>query len=303
MLEITRDLSASVARRYPPAVYNNGEDWNQSSFEELAQDVIVDRLLGERQLEYLFDTARDIETFRRLLIHQVRRTLSHRRSRTVVDRLLQRTRALVSASPFVTSTVGRELWICLEENVTPYRSAPEPEIRAAADTASRIPRLMEHERSERASMVYTTSSLKGLLELVVRELGGLSERDLAKIFEVLLTSWLPTFLERPEDHHLPTTEAADGRLEALNMTETVRSFEETLDDVDRTVLLCKSQDISDHDVAERLGRSRPWVADRKSVVFARVGEEVMADLPTDLHSSALRLLLSEISSRITDAEQ
>jgi hypothetical protein len=54
---LTCDLAATVARRYPADVYNRGENWSKDSFIELAQDVVTDRLLGERQLDYLFDTA------------------------------------------------------------------------------------------------------------------------------------------------------------------------------------------------------------------------------------------------------
>lgn len=300
---LTCDLARPVARRYPPAVYNSGENWTDGSIEELAQDVVAERLLGEHQLEYLFDTAQDLEAFRRLLVLQVRRTLAHRKSLTVVDRLLSRVRGLTSEAPFLIRTIGRDRWICLDGHEVPHRSIPDSELRSAAEAIHHIPRLLEVDRAERASMVYTTPNLKKLLEIEARKLGGFTESDLAKIFEILLTSWLPTFLVELEEHQLPATGAVDDNLEYQEMARHVRTFEDDLDEIDRIVLLCKSQDISDNDVADHVDRSRPWVADRKKAVFARVGEEVMSGLPPDLHAPALKLLLDEISSRLVEGEE
>ena len=47
-------------------------------------------------------------------------------------------------------------------------------------------------------MIYTTPDLQLLLERVLQEVGAVSEQDLARILEVLLTSWLRTFLQDPE---------------------------------------------------------------------------------------------------------
>jgi hypothetical protein len=165
-----------------------------------------------------------------------------------------------------------------------------------------VPRLIEKENADRASMVYTTPCLSELLNSVVRALGGCTERDLAKIFEILLTSWLPTFLDQPEDYQISAPDRADGSLEMLDMTTSVRSFVGSTDEIDRTLLLCKSQGISDGEIGARLNRSRPWVASRKVVILGRVGDELMADLPADHHSSAMNLLLAEISARATEGE-
>ena len=117
--DLVLELTGNVARRYPPGVYNDGAPWSDDSVEDLAQQVVLDRLLAEGQLEYLFDQATSLESWRRLLSFQVRRTLTHRRRKTVVDRLLARVRKLARAMPFRTHVVGRTVWISHEDSRVP----------------------------------------------------------------------------------------------------------------------------------------------------------------------------------------
>ena len=107
---LVRDLTGRIARRYPPDVYNDGAPWSDDGVEDVAQQVVLDRLLSEAQLEYLFDQATSIESWRRLLVLQIRRTLAHRRRKTVVDRLLSRVRRIAQVPPLHIRTVGRTVW-------------------------------------------------------------------------------------------------------------------------------------------------------------------------------------------------
>ena len=72
-----------------------------------------------------------------------------------------------------------------------------------------------------------------------------------------------------------------------------------LDDAHRVVLLGKSQDTSDGELARRTGRSRPWISDRKSEVLAIVEHQLIAELPEELHGEAVRALLEELA-RLND---
>ena len=58
---LVRELTGNIARRYPPAVYNDGTPWSSDSVEDLAQQVVLGEILSEAQLEYLFDQATSIE--------------------------------------------------------------------------------------------------------------------------------------------------------------------------------------------------------------------------------------------------
>ena len=316
--ELLLEITASVARRYPPGVYNQGEGWATGSYEELAQDVAVDLLLAENQIHYIFDIAprrpqgrgtaatdRGLEDVRRLLVRQVKRALYRRRRLTVVDQLLARARRIASEPPFSIQEVGRQRWVTLADDPSPFRSLTDAELRPAVQAASGVPRLIASQRAERASMVYTSSALRELLELVVGELGGLSEGDLARIFEDLLTAWLPSSLGDGEGTEPLAAEApgtADDRLAVSELGDTIRMFTSSLDNADATVLLGKTQGISDAALAQRLGRSRPWVADRKQALLDRLTNDLMSDVEEDLRDEAVRLLVDELSAGFEERE-
>ena len=80
------------------------------------------------------------------------------------------------------------------------------------------------------------------------------------------------------------------------MNGLVNDVARSIDSVHRAVLLGKSQGVSDGDLAARLGRSRPWIADRKSEVLGYVEEQLMSQLPADLHGEAAQLLLDELTT-------
>ena len=301
LLEITK----SVAHRYPPNVYNQGESWHAGSYEELAQDVAADLLLAENQIRYIFDIAQGIEDVRRLLVRQVKRALYRRRYPTVVDRLLARARRIASEPPFTIQEVGSQRWVTLSDEPRPFRDLTDAELRSAVGVAHGVPRLIASPRAERASMVYTSPALRELLGLVVGELGGLSERDLARIFENLLTAWLPSSLgdgEGAEPSAAEVPGAADESLAASELGDRIRMFTASLNNVDATVLLGKAQGVSDAALARRLGRSRPWVADRKKALLDRLTDDLMSDVEEDQRDEAARLLIDELSAGFEERE-
>lgn len=299
------DITSSVAHRYPPDIYNQGESWNAGSYEDLAQDVAVDLLLAENQIHYIFDVARRIEDVRRLLVRQVKRALYRRRRSTVVDQLLTRARRIASEPPFSIQEVGRQRWITLADDPSPFRNLTDAELRPAVGAAISVPRLIASQRAERASMVYTSPALRELLELVVSELGGFSERDLARIFEDLLTAWLPSSLGDSEGAEPSAAEApgaADESLAASELGDRIRMLTSSLDNVDATVLLGKVQGISDAALAQRLGRSRPWVADRKKALLNRLTDDLMSGVDEDRKDEAAQLLIEELVAGFEERE-
>ena len=297
------ELTRAVARRYPPSVYNYGESWSDDSVQDLAQQVVLDRLLGEAQLEYLFDQAKSIESWRRLLSLQVRRTLAHRRRKTVVDRLLTRVRRLAQAPAFRVRTAGRAVWISLGDSSAPLVDLPDSGISQLANSVRDIPQLAASPRSSRASMIYTTPDLRLLLERVLDEAGAVSERDLARVFEVLLTSWLPTFLQDPEGDYPSDEPTPEATVEDAEMRAAVENFARDLSEPERWILLGKSQGIADGDIAARLGRSRPWVAQRKQGVLERLATELMSQFDADRHVPAMEDLLARISHSLGESAE
>lgn len=297
------DLAGLVARRYPPGVYNRGASWGEASIEELAQETAVDLLLAEGQLHYIFAVAEDVEDVRRLLVHNVKRALYRRRLPTVVDRLMRRVRRIATMPPFAVQPAGEDRWITLADAPTPFRSLGEADLRAAAAAAHRVPRLVEREHADRASMVYTPAALKELIERAVRPAGGLTERDLEKVFEILLTAWLPTSLVVDEGTEAADADRPDSGIDLEETKRAVRDFVASLDDVEKTVFVCKMQGFADDEIAQRLSRSRPWVADRKKAVLDRIDRELRPNVEETLLDEAAWLVHQEASEALGETLQ
>ena len=300
---LVRELSGNIARRYPPGIYNDGAPWSDDSVEDLAQQVVLDRLLREAQLEYLFDQATSLDSFRRLLTLQVRRTLGHRRRRTVVDRLLSRVRRIAQTAPFRIRTVGKAVWISHGDSGVPLVDLPTHRISQLANSVRDIPQLLASPRSTRASMVYTTADLRLLLERVLEQVSVVSERDLARILEVLLTSWFPTFLQDPEGEYPSDEPTPEAIAEDAETSSAVRAFVVGLSEEERWIVLSKSQGIADGEIALRLERSRPWVAQQKQSVLRRMETELMSRLEEDRYLSTMEQLLVLISASLGDGAE
>ena len=289
------EVASRVARRYPPEVYNNGEQWSAEAIHDLAQDVALDRLLHENQLEYVLSLATDEDSLSRLLAFQVRRVLSHRRSITVVDRLLTRIRQFDLEADFQLTAFGSDQFLSPLDGGREPASLSEAELRRGSMLIDPIPRLVSNPNAERESKVYSGSDLAELVRVLVHEFNGISLLDVRRILEITLTAWLPTILR---DHEEEYVELSTPELEAQRseMRTTINGFVTDLSSVHRVVLLGKAQGLSDGELASRLDRSRPWLADRKHEVLAMVERNVISGLPSALHAEAARLLLDEAAA-------
>lgn len=301
---LTVELAGMVGRRYRPTGYNRGAAWDEASVEELAQETAVELLIGEGQIDYIFMVADATEDVRRLLTRNVKRALWRRRSATVVDRLMERVRRTASQPPFGLHSEAGQRWITLAEQPSTPRALNDAQLRAAAAAAHRIPRLIEREDAERASMVYAPGALSELLHAVIGVTDGISESDLARVFRILLAAWLPASLVSVESDDLADTAAsvrpADDGINRQDMESAMRDLVESMTVDDLTVLVCKTQGLSDQAVAERLGRSRPWVAGRKGAVLGRT-DATLARVPEPLHDEAAARLLELASDALGEA--
>ncbi len=302
--DLVLELTRAVSRRYPTIVYNNGEPWSDENVTDLAQEVVLERLLGEAQLQYLFDQATDLESWRRLFTLQVKRTLARRRQATVLDTLLSRIRRLGREPPLRVETFGSKVWIVSEDSEGEFVDLEPSTVTLLAGSVRHIPQMVADQRASRASMVYRTSDLRTLLDLVLEEVGAISESDLAKILELLLTSWLPTFLE-DDEQLLDRDSELEGPVELLEkseMSSVIETFAESLSEAEQQILLSKSQGVPDAEIAGSLGRSRPWVAQRKQRVLDRVGNELMRELEGREQTEAMEPLLTAISDSLAQGE-
>jgi hypothetical protein len=297
--ELLVNICTRVAHKYPPQVYNDGSAWSNEAARELAQEVTLERLLGENQLDYVFDVAGDEDELARLLAHQVRRVLSRRRVVTVVDRLSDRVRSLSAPGRFEIVRFGRDDLLVPPGGAVEFRSLTAAEIRRGAQSIEAVPRLRGSLDGQRESMVYRSDDLARLVDILFADLGSIALRDLRTILETTLTAWLPTILRDGEVDRVSLA-GPELELERSRMAELTAALAHDIDPTQRAVLLGKSRGMSDGALAGELGRSRPWVADRKAEALAVMEQRLLGELPEELHAEATRMLIDELA-RIGEA--
>lgn len=119
--------------------------------------------------------------------------------------------------------------------------------------------------------------------------------DFRRILDVALTAWVPTFL-RGDEEDRASSATPELELERTQMHTLVATFVADLEPIHRAILLGKSQGMADGELAQRVGRSRPWLADRKAEVLARVQSDVIEQLPDGLHDDAFRHMLDQCAA-------
>jgi hypothetical protein len=297
--KMTLEVTSRVARSgYPPKSYGESK-WDSRAVEELAQDVAIERLIGEKQIDYVMEQATDLDSLSRLLAFQAKRALSRRRAVTVVDKLLDRVRKMDLGSFFQVLDLGSDQFVAPVEGGREPANLSEDDLRRGAHLIGPIPRLASRPEAQRESKVYNRDDLFDLLNLLVEEFSGILLRDLRKVLELTLTAWLPTVLY---DHEEDRVEYWTPELEAQR-TEMRNLVSEMVADLSlehRVVLLGKARGLPDGALAQQLDRSRPWAADRKREVLDMTEMRVIAGLPPELHEEATRELIAAVEELEND---
>jgi len=287
------EVAGRVARNYPPEVYNNSERWSEEAIRDLAQDIALHRLISENQLEYVLSLATDEDSLSRLLAFQVRRMLSYRRATTVVDRLLARIGKLAQGPEFSVRGSGEASFITSAEGGREPGDLQGAQLRRGSLIIDPIPRLASRPSAERESKVYREKDLSELLRLLVVAFEGISLGDVRRILEITLTAWLPTILHGDEEDHVQRS-TPELEVQRSEMRNTISDFVTDLSSAHRVVLLGKAYGVSDVELARQLGRSRPWLADRKQEAIIMVETSLISQVPPELHTEATQLLLDEL---------
>lgn len=290
ILEEVRRVCAAQARRYPPAVYARSHSWSGDAVDELVQDVMVERLLGEQQLAYIFDAAADLSHWRALLTRQVKITLARRRVRTVVDNLLERAgRRLAGSEEVETITFSGNKVFRRVGAQAPYRPLADDEVRRVVERVRALPRRRPG-RGERAPSVYSGDGLAALLEMVLREApGGVAVRDLGRIFESVLTDWVPAVLELEEtDSGSGPSDMEPG--EAVEVKMLASQIVSGLSEEETQILLGYLAGLPYNEVAGRVGVSTPTLLKRRHALLDRIRAAA-----GDLDEAAQDRLMDEIA--------
>jgi hypothetical protein len=297
ILTTVQQLCGQIARRYPPPIYAHSPTWDGPALEDLAQDVVVERLLGEGQLDYIMMTAESLSEFERLVTQQIKRCLSRRRRRTIADNLIDRSRRILSETPFQEVPGLSPVRYQLAGHTPEDRDASASELRSAALVVRAVPRDRAGLASERAPRVYSSEALAALLEGVARVLPtSFSVRDLDEIFRLLLTDLIPSDLEEGDVDQVVHAAAVDTPEATAVVDDVVERLIGRLTDDQRVILRMKAADVSDGEVATIIGVSRPTLAARKHDVFDIIRSET-ADLDDGQRERAVSLTLLALVRR------
>jgi hypothetical protein len=262
ILREIRELAWMITRSYDPEVYANVPRWDEG-IDDLVQEFGSDVLIGQGQLDYAMMVATDYKHFRRLLALQIRHLLARRRRRTVVDNLLIRSRRIVADPPFRMLAHRSEWSYTLEHReVEPGRPTPTQTRDVAARLAS-VP-VVRCAPRKRAPVVYSEESLRTILCTTAASIAcAVRSTDLDRIFGLLLTSWVPRFVNRGEkavERAVAVTLSAE---EHTMVNEVSRSILRSCTGIHREVLHLKLTGMSDQDIAGALRLSRPTISKRK----------------------------------------
>lgn len=247
--------------------------------------MITHRLLGERQLDYLFDVGRTIETWRALLDRQVRITLARRRVRTVVDNLLDRAKRLLDRDDSIQrSTISKRALYSLRGSGPTYLPLTDEAIRRVVEDVRVVPRQAPG-RGERAPSVYSKRNFEALLRTVLRHApGGVTVRDLGRILELVLTDWVPAVLEHDEGS---TAAVIEDPGEVEYAREVARRMVSEWSDEEAGIVHGLLAGLPYIEIARRVSVSRPTVIKRQRVLmdglraaaeeFGEIGQKVLID--------------------------
>ncbi len=288
---LVRSLCQSLAQRYPSSVYNNGLEWDSQGFDDLCQEVVLEQLINRGQIGYIFDVADDEESVRRLFVHQIKRTLAERRVIGPIERLLQRARELSEEGNFGYFGSGPTAYFAMRTGTKAHVALLQAQLAVAARAAQHIPRLASRISASRESAIYPKGALIEVMEAVLGSVGVIAEYELRTVFEILLTPWTPAMLVPVEDEYVAALVAADQNIDGNRTIHEVQAFASRLTTQELTVLVLKSQNISDAHVANAINVSRPTVASMKTAVLDRVGTELLGDIDPEFHTIAIEQLL------------
>ena len=293
-------LCKLISKDYQKEIYNDDIDWNEESFQQLAQEVITIRMIDQDQLRISLALAQDESHFTYLMRRQIKQHLSKRRRRDVVDNIFDRLKEIAKNDDFLIETIGKELWFCLNDKAAEKRTLSASEIRELANLVWDIPRIPQNPNSSRNTMVYTTVDLTEVLRRILSQIGCIERRDLSLIFERFLTPFARADLEDVADQSVEDLSFSMIRKEEMTV---IHEFVNSLDERERSVLYLKHQNVSDSVIADRLGASRPTIAGWKQDVFSKVENELLRYFDAELYAEAIRLAVIEISNLAVQDEE
>ena len=294
------ELSAVVAKKFPNLKFNNGSPWNAESIAELCQEIATEQLLGENQIHYIFREANNLDSVRALLVKQIKRGLNRRGYKSPVDRLITRVKSHAKNGEIeaVIQTKSPKYSFSARGVTVVAPPISERQIIDCANLLRQVPIIYTRLDTSRETMIFSPENLLKALGLIFGQIGSVSEPDLHKIFENLLTPWTQTILYLDEEDYDTTKNPTAQGQERGAVFDEVRRFVNSLSNEEKIVLVHKSNDISDESVASIIKKSRPTVAKIKADSFHKVKNKFLSEVDLSNHEFAMYALIDELSSQI-----
>jgi len=302
--DLLADLSSVVVRKYPKEIYNNRSPWSDESIRELCQEVATERLLEEDQIHYVFSEAKTLDSVRALFVRQIKRTLASRRVISPIDRLITRVKSHAKGGDYEALTDAKSGKYSFRAKGAEVRavSLSQRQISDCVNLLRQVPIIYTRLDTSRETMIYSPDNLLKALNLVFGCIGTVSEGDLRRIFETLLTPWGRTILNLDEENYVSANDPTTQAQERNAVFEEARKFADMLSNEEKIVLVHKSNDISDDSIAAIIKKSRPTVAKIKGEAYKKVKDRFLTEVDVVDQEFAMQVLIDELASQIESLE-
>lgn len=257
-----------IVSKYPPNIYNDWIAWDSSSIDDIAQDVIVNRLLIDGQIDYIVMAASNVNAACGLIGMHVKQLLAQRAAPSQRENVAVRLFAVLEQLGEVVISPGGNAY---RPRGSSWRAGEltEQALARAARVIANLPRL-PNRGTDRLSPLFTTEVLNAAAEPLWQACAiPLSLNSLRTILDRALTGLTPTLFQLNEDHDLPAISDLSAE-ESVLVNDLAERLMALLSDEQREILV-NIEFMNDTELAELLGVSRPTALKRRHLTRDIVG--------------------------------
>jgi hypothetical protein len=259
-LDLIFSVCSMIARRYPPDVYNGGSPWGESTFYDLAQDVIVERLLGDGQIDYIVASSSTLSGARGLVGKHVKQVLAQRVIPNQRDNVASRLHRLFEQAGEPVQTVDGLGFSPTGSSWTPVQPTDQALLSAVRIVRS-LPRL-PNRGTDRLSPLFTTEVLESVVEPLWSVLNvPVTLNVLGRILEGAFTGIAPTLFEHEEV--IDQFESLGLSTEEIVLTDELAEGLVTMLTAEQRHILVNAGIMTGEELAAVLGVSRPTALKRR----------------------------------------
>jgi hypothetical protein len=287
-LDLIFDVCSKIAPSYRSDVYNNGLMWDESAIYDLTQDLVLKRLLGDAQIDYIVASVSTLRAARGLIGKHVKQVLAHRVIPNQRDNVAGRLYSQFEQRGESVQTgdgIG-----CLPSGSRWSPAEPTREAMAAAVRIFRsLPRL-PNRGTDRLSPLFTKEVLESAVEPLWDALGvPVTLNLLRRILEQAFTGMSPVLfqlgevMDHPEIDGLSTEEKVLVNELAIGLVTALTS--------EQRQILVNLGILTDSEFATMLGVSRPTALNRRhetrDLIADYFGQGGVKDLSDKLQGAVL----------------